>query len=179
MAHASSEGDCVGPTRPDGLTPRATWFIRGTETRAYRTRQPPPRRRQWGMITAAAALFALVTVGVIAFQLALALGAPWGAYAMGGSFPGRYPRSMRVAALGQAAVLALLAVIVLSEAGLVLPQIADAAPWAIWLVVLFSGVSLVLNVITPSAGERRIWVPVAVVLLVSSLIVALTSTVGQ
>ena len=44
------------------------------------------------MTTAAAILFAAVTVGVIAFQFALALGAPWGAYAMGGAFPGRYPR---------------------------------------------------------------------------------------
>lgn len=172
--------------------PRATRYIRGAETRGYRTPTAATDRRglqrysncpregeNEDMTTAAAALFVLVATGVIAFQLALALGAPWGAYAMGGKFPGRYPRSMRVAALGQAAVLALLALIVLSEAGLVLPQIAGAAPWAIWLVVLFSAVSVVLNLITPSAGERRIWVPVAVIMLVSSLTVALTSMAGQ
>jgi hypothetical protein len=33
-------------------------------------------------------------------------------------------------------------------------------------------VSLVLNAITPSAGERRIWVPVALALLATSLVVA-------
>jgi hypothetical protein len=35
-------------------------------------------------------------------------------------------------------------------------------------------VSLVLNAITPSAGERRIWVPVTAVMLGTALIVALT-----
>jgi hypothetical protein len=36
-----------------------------------------------------------------------------------------------------------------------------------------SALAVVLNAISRSAGERRIWVPVAVVLLVSSLLVAL------
>jgi hypothetical protein len=36
----------------------------------------------------AAIVFSLFTAGVIAFQLALAAGAPWGEYAMGGAYPG-------------------------------------------------------------------------------------------
>ena len=127
------------------------------------------------LTTAAAVLFAVVTAGVIVFQIALGLGAPWGAYAMGGRFPGRFPPAMRVAALGQAALLALIAMVVLSEADIILPQLAQAPPWLIWLAVAFSGISVVLNSITQSAGERRIWVPVAVVMLVSSLMVALTA----
>lgn len=124
------------------------------------------------MTTAAAIVFALVTAGVVVFQLALAFGAPWGEYAMGGKYPGPYPREMRVAAVGQAALLAATAVFVLSAAGLVLPSMARTLPGLIWAVVAFSVVSLVVNAITPSAGERRIWVPVAVVMLVTSLIVA-------
>lgn len=124
---------------------------------------------------AAAIVFALVTAGAIGFQIALALGAPWGSYAMGGQFPGRYPPRMRIAALLQAVLLVPIAVIVLSHAGLVLPSLSDALPWLIWLVVALAGVSLVLNAITPSAGERRIWVPVAVVLLASSLAVAVSA----
>lgn len=125
--------------------------------------------------TLAAIVFAVVTAGVVLFQIALALGAPWGAYAMGGAFPGRYPPRMRAAAIGQAALLALVAVVVLSKAGIVVPSVSEALPSLIWLAVAFSAVSLVLNAITPSAGERRIWVPVALVLLGSSLVVALTS----
>jgi hypothetical protein len=125
------------------------------------------------MATAAALVFAVAAVGAALFQVALALGAPWGAYAMGGRFPGRFPPAMRVGALIQAALLVLTAVVVLSAAGLVLPELSRSAPWLIWIVVAFSGVSLVLNAITQSAGERRIWVPVALVMLVSSLIVAM------
>ena len=124
------------------------------------------------MATAAAILFALVTLGVVAFQLALALGAPWGEYAMGGRYPGILPRAMRVSAVGQAALLAALAVYVLSAAGLVLPSLARTLPGLIWAVVAFSALSLVLNAMTPSAGERRIWVPVATEMLLTSLIVA-------
>lgn len=127
------------------------------------------------MTTIAAIVFGLAIVGIVGFQIALALGAPWGAWAMGGAFPGRYPPRMRVAAIVQAVVLALVGVVVLAHAGLFLPGIADALPWLVWVAVVLSGVSLVLNAITPSAGERRLWVPVAVVMLVSSLVVALTA----
>jgi hypothetical protein len=127
------------------------------------------------MSTAAGIIFVVVTAGVIAFQVALALGAPWGEYAMGGKFPGRYSSGMRVAALVQAIVLAILALVVVSAAGFAVPALDQALPWLIWLAVAFSAVSVVLNSITPSAGERRIWVPVAVVMLATSLVVALTA----
>ncbi len=123
----------------------------------------------------AAGAYAIVLAGVIAFQLALALGAPWGSYAMGGAFPGRFPMRMRIAAVAQAALLALTVPIVLSRAGLVLPAWSEASGWLIWGVVAIAVVALVLNAITPSAGERRIWVPVALVMLVCSLLVALTA----
>ncbi len=123
--------------------------------------------------TIAALVFATCAAGVVAFQIALALGAPWGRYAMGGAFPGRFPPPMRVAAVVQAIVIALLAVAVLSAAGLVLPDRADSFPWLVWVAVVVSALAVVLNAISRSAGERRIWVPVSLVLLVSSLLVAL------
>ena len=121
----------------------------------------------------AALMFAVVAGGVVAFQLALALGAPWGAYAMGGAYPGRFPPPLRVAAVVQAVVIGLLALVVLSAAGLILPDLAATFPWLVWLPLAVSAVAVVLNAISRSAGERRIWVPVAIVLLVSSLVVAL------
>lgn len=125
------------------------------------------------MNTVIPVLFAVATAGVIAFQIALALGAPWGAYAMGGRFPGRFPPAMRIAALVQAALLTLAVLIVLSDAGLIEPSVARPFPWLIWLVVGFSAISLVLNTITPSARERRIWAPLALVMFLCSLSVAL------
>lgn len=122
---------------------------------------------------AAALLYATISAGVIAFQIALALGAPWGAYAMGGAFPGQFPPALRVAAIVQAAILIGLAAVVLARAGLLFHGRFRASRWLIWLVVAFSALSLVLNLITPSAGERAIWAPVAFLLLVSSVTVAL------
>ena len=70
----------------------------------------------------AAIVFAVVTSAVVGFQLALALGAPWGAYAMGGRFPGELPPLMRVAAVVQAVLLVLIVLIVLSRAGFLFPS---------------------------------------------------------
>lgn len=127
------------------------------------------------MIAAAAGMFALTVGGAVAFQVALALGAPWGAYAMGGAFPGRFPPRMRVAAVVQAALLGLAGALVLARAGVAVPELASVAGWAIWAVVGLSAVSLVLNLITSSAGERRIWAPVGAILLITSLMVALSA----
>jgi hypothetical protein len=94
---------------------------------------------------------------------------------MGGAFPGRFPRRLRIAAVVQAALLALTIAIVLARAGLVLPEWSGTAAVLAWAVVAVAAVALVLNAISPSAGERRIWVPVTFVMLVTSLVVALTA----
>ena len=125
------------------------------------------------LVDLAAIGFAVLMAGVVGFQLALAAGAPWGSYAMGGAFPGRYPPRMRVAAVVQAVLLAGLAVLVLSAAGILVPGLVEAWPWLAWVPVVVSVLAVILNAASRSAGERRIWVPVAVGLLVTSLIVAL------
>jgi hypothetical protein len=118
----------------------------------------------------AALLYVAATLAVIAFQVALALGAPWGAFAMGGRFPGRFPPSMRLLALVQTVVLGLLALVVLDAAGLISLGLAD---WLIWLAVVVSALSVAMNAASPSPRERRLWVPVGLVMLGSSLVVAL------
>ena len=122
-----------------------------------------------------AILYAIISALVIAFQIALAAGAPWGAYAMGGAFPGQFPPSMRIGAGVQAIILAGLAGVVLARAGVALGGWSRASRWLIWVVVAFSTLSLVLNLITPSTDERAIWAPVAFVMLASSLVVAILS----
>src|SRR5688572_16951893 len=120
-----------------------------------------------------AILYAIVSVIVVAFQIALAVGAPWGEYAMGGTFPGQFPPALRIAALVQAMLLVAMAAVVMARSGLILKRRSRVAGWLVWFVVTFSTVSLVLNLITPSAGERAIWAPVALLLLLSSTIVAI------
>jgi hypothetical protein len=123
----------------------------------------------------AAHLYAIASAVVITFQIALAAGAPLGEYAMGGAFPGQFPPELRIAAVVQAVILAGLAGVVLSRAGIALAGWSKVSRWLIWVVVGFSALSLVLNMITPSAGERAIWAPVALLMLISSTTVAVTN----
>lgn len=119
----------------------------------------------------AALVFTLATLLVILFQLCLAIGLPWGAASMGGKFPGKYPSKMRWVAILNAIVLLVLIMIVVIRAGLVLPELVMYSRIAILGVVLFALVGTILNSITPSKIER-IWVPVALIQLISSVIVA-------
>jgi hypothetical protein len=121
----------------------------------------------------AAILYAVLSAGVAAFQMALTAGAPWGAYAMGGAVPGQLSPALRIGALVQAALIVGMAAIVLSRAGLILTGWARVARWLVWVVVAMITMSLVLNLITPSAGERTLWAPVLVLLLASSTVVAI------
>ncbi len=123
------------------------------------------------MLRAAALTYAFATAVVVLFQIALALGAPFGHLAMGGSVEGSFPPPMRVGALIQAALLVALGFIILRGAGVLslpLPR-----RWLIWLPVAFAGLTTFLNTITPSSAERSLWLPVAVVLLITSLYVAM------
>jgi hypothetical protein len=122
---------------------------------------------------AAALVYAAVSAGVVAFQVALAAGAPYGAYAMGGVFPGQFPPALRIAALVQAALITVTAAVVMSHAGLVLAEWRGASRRLVWVVVAFSAVSFMLNLLTPNADERAIWAPVALLLLTSSTVVAI------
>jgi hypothetical protein len=89
---------------------------------------------------------------------------------MGGAFPGRFPLAVRVAALVQALLIVLMTLVVLSRAGLTLPSWSRASRRLVWLVVALGVVSFLLNVATPSAGERMIWAPATFILLECSVL---------
>ena len=117
-------------------------------------------------------LYTIVAAGLILFQLALAAGAPWGEFAMGGAFPGQFPPTLRVAAVLQAALIVGMVTVVLARVGIFFTGWVRRTRWLIWVVVGYGVIGLILNLITPSTGERALWGPVALVMLVSSVIVA-------
>ena len=92
-----------------------------------------------------AILYAIISAVVVAFQIALAAGAPWGEYAMGGAFPGQFPLALRIAAIIQAVLLVGMASVILARVGLILPRWSRASRWLTWIVIAFAAVSLVLN----------------------------------
>jgi len=126
-------------------------------------------------MTIAAAIFFIFTTIAALFQLALAIGAPWGEYAMGGRYPGKLPPNMRIAALVQIGILFLLAWIVFVRAGLGFDSLFPVARVAIWFVIAFFVLGTILNLATQSKKERMIWAPVNIVLLAASVFVGLSS----
>lgn len=119
-----------------------------------------------------------VQIGTLAlvalFQLALVLGAPMGEYAFGGTHKGKLPTGFRIASLVSIGVYLGIAGHVAAQLGLVqklLPAGLNAV--ANWAIVGLMLVSLVMNAISRSKKERDLWVPVALLLVASSVIVAL------
>jgi hypothetical protein len=122
----------------------------------------------------AAVLAVLLLVAIAAFQLALALGAPWGAAAWGGQNPGVLPSRLRIAS-GVAAVVVypLIIVLVLASAGII-----DAG-WLpvdgtliMWVLAGLLGVGAVMNFVSRSAPERR-WGAVALTIALCCVAIAL------
>ena len=122
----------------------------------------------------AALIQAVVALGVVAFQLALVAGAPWGEYTMGGQSKGPLPRSLRVGAAVSAVIMLAQTGHYLAQAG-ALPRLLDpnASSVVNWIWFGFSIVGLVMNSISRSRKERNTWVPVLLVSAVCTLLVAL------
>jgi hypothetical protein len=123
----------------------------------------------------AVAVFIIMSVIAAIFQLALALGAPLGEYAMGGMYPGKFPPKMRIAALVQIIILVFLVFVVVAASGLAFEQFYNFGRIAIWFVVAFFVLGSILNISSKSIKERRTWGPVNVMLLLVSIFIALNA----
>lgn len=106
------------------------------------------------------ATYCLLMLGNVAFQFALIAGAPWGRITQGGAHKGPLPRRGRIIAAVSAVLLVLMALSVVAKAG----YLSDWPAWTYWTTVVIQGISMILNWITPSAAERRLWGPITLVL---------------
>jgi hypothetical protein len=128
------------------------------------------------MARLAARAYAVLIAAVVAFQMALVAGAPWGEFTQGGASSGVLPLVGRLIALVSALVLVVLALAVLGRAAI--------GPWKAkrrlstvlaYIAVAYGVVAIVANAATPSAGERIIWLPVSLALLTTALVAVLGS----
>lgn len=118
-------------------------------------------------------LFSTLALFVIAFQIALAFGAPWGELTLGGKFPGVLPLRMRLGAVFSAFLLAAFALIVETRSGNMFHGHYELSRSLIWIVVTYSGIGVVMNAITPSKKERYLWLPIVTLLFILSLTISL------
>ncbi len=112
---------------------------------------------------------------VAAFQISLALGAPLGYAAWSGTHD-VLPPGLRIASAASAAVLVLAALVVLGRAGYwgatVVPF--GVFRWGTWALVGAMALSAVANFASSSGWERFLMGPVALLLAILCLVVALT-----
>jgi hypothetical protein len=120
----------------------------------------------------AAFVFCALAVFAAGFQIALAIGMPWGALTWGGRFPGRLPGPMRCVAAVSAVFLLTCALVVAVRAGMLLFEWQPFSRTGIWFVVGYSAIGAVANAVTPNRKERLLWLPVVLVMLACSLAVA-------
>ena len=121
------------------------------------------------MVRAAAGGFAGLATLVVGFHLLVIAGAPWGAFTMGGRWPGVLPWPARGLSGISALMIAGMAAVVLAQAGV----LGWRAPrGAMGAVLGLSVLGVVANAATPSGMERALWLPVTVALLVAALVVA-------
>jgi hypothetical protein len=120
----------------------------------------------------AALLFTLIAVGVCIFQLALVLGAPWGRFTLGGRWKDRLPPKIRFIPAASLILLGFFCLVILARVELAFVALYQLSHSFIWFVVFYCAFGSFANAITPSKSERDLWVPVVLLMLVLSLIVA-------
>lgn len=123
-------------------------------------------------MTAPALLFAGLMVALAGLQIALAAGAPYGQVAWGGNHR-VLPTTLRIGSILSLLLYALMGQVVLDRATLVDVFPDDVARIGVWVVSAYCLVGIAMNAISRSKSERLVMVPVATLLFVSSLLVAL------
>jgi len=117
-------------------------------------------------------VFTALSAIVIVFHVALVAGAPWGAATLGGRYKGKLPTIGRIISTGSIAVLVLFIVAVLHHARLLSVPILDGMDWPVWMVFGYSVLGVIMHLATPSNIERWLWLPVLVLMMLCSGIVA-------
>ncbi len=108
------------------------------------------------------------------FQLALVLGAPMGEYAYGGQMPGKLPIQYRASSAVSFVLLLAIAGHYLAQLGVVPKLLSpELNQWVNWGLIGFAAAAAVMNNITKSAKEKRLWGSTTIAMLIAAIVVAL------
>jgi hypothetical protein len=109
-----------------------------------------------------------------AFQGALALGAPLGSVSWGGAYEGQLPMGLRFASGVAVCVYVLFALVVLGRGGFRgVPLPYGVLRWGTWVLVGLMFLGALPNLVSSSGWERFGWGPLALILALLCLFVAL------
>ena len=128
------------------------------------------------MVESVALVAAALFVGLALFQLALALGAPWGAHVFGGRAvqeDGTLSGKWRAASAAGSVVLLLFGWVILARGGVVETSIDDTLLTVLaWMVVAYMAINAAMNFASTDLLERWLFGSVTVVLVVLCSVVA-------
>ncbi|MFM1994812.1 MAG: hypothetical protein RLZZ610_329, partial [Actinomycetota bacterium] len=98
------------------------------------------------LATISSGFLVATTLLVAAFQVALALGAPWGEYAYGGARVGKLPIGFRINSVVAAVVMVAISGHYLAQLGVFTPLLDPAGNSVVnWVLVGFTGLSALAN----------------------------------
>lgn len=118
-------------------------------------------------------LLILLFAGMVAFELLLALGMPWGKAAWGGQHKA-LSKNLRIASAASSLIYIFAILIVLTKSGVTSTFSQEFVSIALWAMVILFGIGAIMNLISRSKLERNIFVPVAAVICVLCLALAVS-----
>jgi hypothetical protein len=125
------------------------------------------------MTDIAAIVACVVLAGLTVFQIALIAGAPIGRFAWGGAHT-ILPSRLRAGSGVSIVLYTLFALLILQRAGLVDVGVIDRfANAGIWVLVAYFTIGIGMNAISRSKPERAVMTPLAAILAITCLAVAL------
>lgn len=126
------------------------------------------------MLTVVVILFCFVLLALTVFQVALIAGAPLGRFAWGGQ-DAVLPRAKRIGSVVSIVLYAVIAFVAAERAQLV-GLFPDAGVIAVvmWVITAYFALGIAMNAVSRSRPERLVMVPVAGVLAVLALLIALS-----
>jgi hypothetical protein len=126
------------------------------------------------LATISSGFLVATTLIVALFQIALALGAPWGAYAYGGARTGKLPVGFRINSVVAAVVMVAISGHYLAQLGVFEPVLDPAGNSVVnWVLVGFTGLAALANNATRSKLERAVWGVPTILMFMAALFVAL------
>jgi len=127
-------------------------------------------------VTTAAIAAALGFLVIATFQAALALGAPLGRAAWGGA-SATLPSRLRRASAASAVIWLVAVVVILERVGIeIVPLPISVILVGAWVLVVLSALGAIVNFASSSRWERFGWGPLALVLALLSLVVAVSKS---
>lgn len=127
------------------------------------------------IVSIAATIIVVISIGMSIFQLLLALGKPYGRAAYGGKYE-VLPKNLRIMSLIAIGIFVFISFSVLARSGII-PALKDSVFFIIttWIFTFYTILMILINTLSKSKIEQRIMTPLSLILTICFLIILITA----